>query len=254
MKHDIKEAFRPIQAEQALKDHTKAFLAQKTHGYTKTKTAKWPARVCAAACACLLLLLVGGRWLYFTPTSQISIDINPSLELSVNRFNRVISASGLNDDGQEFANTLNIKFTNYTDAVDRILESERIASLLSNNEVMTITVTGPDETQSAKIFSEMKGCTAERKNTYCYFAGLEEVAAAHEAGLSYGKYRAFLEIQALDPDMTPDAIQDMTMREIRDLIDSLSADHENEMSSNGHKGHGHRGAGSGYGDKRENAE
>ncbi len=254
MNYDIKETFRQIQAEQALKDHTKAFLVQKTHGYAKTKTVRWPARVCVAACACLLLLLVGGRWLYFTPTSQISIDINPSLELSVNRFNRVISANGLNDDGREFANALDIKFTNYTDAVRRILEDENIARLLSNNEVMTITVTGPDETQSAKIFSEMKGCAAERKNTYCYFAGLEEVAAAHEAGLSYGKYRAFLEIQALDPDITPDAIQDMTMREIRDLINSLSTDHENEISSNGHKGHGHRGFGSGHGDKQENGE
>ena len=252
--NDIKEVFSQIQAEQTLKDGTKAFLAQKTHGYTKTKTVKWQPRVFAAACVCLLLVLMGGYWLYFTPTSQISIDINPSLELSVNRFNRVVSANGLNDDGREVANTLDIQFTNYTDAVHRILENETIASLLSNDEVMTITVTGPDETQSAQIFSEMKGCTAEQKNTYCYFARLEEVAAAHEAGLSYGKYRAFLEIQALDPDITPDVIQHMTMREIRDFMDSLSADNENEISSNAQKGHGHRGFGSGHGGKQENAE
>lgn len=30
----------------------------------------------------------------------------------------------------------------------------------------------------------------------------EEVASAHETGLSCGKYRAFLELQLLDPDIT----------------------------------------------------
>ena len=32
-----------------------------------------------------------GHWLYFEPTAEISIDINPSLELELNRFNHVLS-------------------------------------------------------------------------------------------------------------------------------------------------------------------
>mgnify|MGYP006964182038 CR=1 FL=1 len=50
--------------------------------------------------ACLLLLFLGGRQFYFIPTVKISIDINPSMELGVNRFDRIVSVEGYNDDGK----------------------------------------------------------------------------------------------------------------------------------------------------------
>lgn len=111
----------------------------------------------------MALLLIGGYWLYFTPTVKISIDINPSVELGVNRFNRIISFESYNDDGQELINSLDIKFTNYSEAVNRIIESENVISLLSNNEIMTIAVIGSDSTQSEEILSNLKTCTAEKK-------------------------------------------------------------------------------------------
>lgn len=71
--------------------------------------------------------------------------------------------------------------------------------LLSDGEIMAIAIIGKDSAQSEEIFSAIQSCTAEKSNTYCYAARAEEVQAAHEAGLSYGKYRAYLELQALDP-------------------------------------------------------
>lgn len=50
------------------------------------------------------------------------------------------------------------------------------------------------------------------------------MAAAQEAGLPYGKYRAFLELQALDPTLTPEDVAGMTMKEIRAWIDELAAE------------------------------
>ncbi len=231
MNHKLKEVFQQIQAEDELKNNTKVFLQQKTQGYTKVKTTRRQYYVYAAACVCLLLMLFGGRWLYFTPVAQISIDINPSIELNINRFDQVISVNSFNKDGEELVKSLNLKIKNYTDAINQIMNDEKILSLLSKNEIMTITVTGPNGKQSSRILSKVKTCTAKRKNTYCYFASSEEVSEAHNMGLSCGKYKAFLEIQALDPNITLDAIQDMTMREIRELIHSLSKNNENEDSS-----------------------
>ena len=221
MNDRLKEAFGCIRAGEELKTATKAFLIQKTQGCQKTGPAKCPFYA-YAACAGLFLLFLCGRWLYFTPTTHISIDINPSIELSVNRFNRVIFIDGLNEDGRALLPALPIRFMNYTDAIERILENESIIALLSDREIMTITVTGPDGIQSSEIFSGIRDCAGTHRNAYCYFASSEEVAAAHDAGLSYGKYRAFLEVRLLDPAVTPEAIQEMTMREIQDLIDRLS--------------------------------
>lgn len=246
MRNKLKEVFNQVQAEEELKNSTRAFLAKKTQGYTRMRISKRQHHLYIAACACLLLMLFGGRWLYFVPTAEISIDINPSIELSINRFDQVISASGFSEDGQELSKTLDIKFKNYTDVIKQILNDEKVMTLLSNNEVMTITVTGPDKIQSSKILSEVEVCTAEQKNTYCYFMPSEEVALAHEMGLSYGKYRAYLEVQSFDPSITPETIQGMTMREIWELLASLSADHINEDSSYNGGRNGHHGYGNGY--------
>lgn len=239
MNNAFKAIFAPIQAERDLKDRTRAFLAERTQSYTKGAAAKRRYPAYAAACACLLLALLGGRWLYFTPTAEISIDINPSIELSVNRFDRVISVTGFNEDGQELSGTLDVKYMNYTQALEHILHHDSITALLSVGEVMDITVVGPDGRQSAELLSGVKTSTAGQRNVACHFAQPEEAAAAHEAGLSCGKYRAFLELQRLDPDVTPETVQGMTMREIRDMIDRLSP--------SGGWGGGHHGNGGGHG-------
>ena len=231
MNNSFKGLFSQIQADEALKDRTKEFLAEKTQGYTGVKAVKRKYPLYAVACVCLLFVLFLGRWFYFTPVAAISIDINPSIEMGINRFDQVISVDGFNEDGRELSNTIDVKYKNYSDAIEQILNDDTIAALLSDNEIMTITVIGPDGQQSEKILSGVKACTAEHGNTYCYFATSEDVATAHETGLSCGKYRAFLELQLLDPDITPEKVQGMTMREIRELINSLSVDGETDTSS-----------------------
>lgn len=88
---------------------------------------------------------------------------------------------------------------------------------------------------------------------YCYFALSEEVAA-YETGRSRGKYRAFLELQLLDPEITPETVQGMTMREIRDLIRRLSGYGEDDEAPYHNRGNGHHGygCGRGYGNGRGN--
>lgn len=229
MYEKLKEAFDQIQAEEELKSRTKEYIFHKTNGYTQKKAVNY--RVLLSAAACMMLFVFSGHWIYFTPTTEISIDINPSMELAVNRFDRVISVDGYNDDGEELAASLDIKYMNYSDAVNEIIESDAVTSLLSENEIMSITVTGTSEAQSSKVLSDIQSCTREHKNTYCYSARSEDVESAHELGLSYGKYKAFLELQSLNPDITVSDIQNMTMREIKDLTDKLSAKKNNNTSS-----------------------
>ena len=232
MNNAFKELFGPIQAGEELKDSTKAFLAEKTRNYRRAAPERRRYHIYAAACACLLFVLLGGQKLYFTPTAEISIDINPSIELSVNRFDQVVS--------------VDIKYKNYVEAMERILHHDSITALLSGDEIMTITVVGADERQSAKILSGVAACTASRNNTYCYFVRSEDVAAAHDVGLSCGKYGAFLELQRLNPDVTPETVQGMTMREIRELIESLSAG-GNDTALYNSWGNGHHGQGGNHG-------
>lgn len=220
MKDQIKEAFEQVRADGALKTRTKAFIRQKTRGYTRAPAVNL--RRLASVLACMALLLAGGRWFYFTPTVAISIDINPSVELGVNRLNRVVSVEGYNDDGWALVRAIDVKYMDCFDAVTRIVHSEDVASRLEDGQIMTIAVVGEQGGQSEQILSGIRSCTAGTDNAYCYAMRPEEVETAHEAGMSYGKYKAYLELRALDPTMTAEEIQGMTMREIRERIRLLS--------------------------------
>ena len=244
MDNRIREALQQIHAGEDLKRRTREYVAQKTQKYAAAPTGR--RRRLAPALACLLVaaLLGGGSWLYFVPTASIGIDINPSLELRINRFDRVLSVEGYNDDGQSLAAALDLTFLDYNDAVEEILGSDALTAMLSGGEILTITVAGTDEAQREQILSDMETCTAGHRNAHCYAAGSDDVAAARALGLTYGKYRAYLVLRALDPDITPDEIRDMTMREIRDRILALAPDGEAGSGAYGHHGagggHGHR--------------
>ena len=56
------------------------------------------------------------------------------------------------------------------------------------------------------------------------------LAAAAEAGLSYGKYRAYLALRELDPAVTPEAVRGMSMRELRQWMEALSAGDSTDSS------------------------
>ena len=49
-----------------------------------------------AACLCLLLL---GSWIWQSPIGTVRMQINPDVQMSVNRFDRVVALEGLNEDG-----------------------------------------------------------------------------------------------------------------------------------------------------------
>ncbi len=222
MNERIKTAFGKVRAGDDIKRKTKIYIAQKTRCYTKRGLSSYRKILSAAAVCLMTLALFVCTGLYFTPTVFIDVDINPSLELGLNRFNKIISVEALNDDGKELMKSLDIKFMGYDDALQSIIENKSVEVLLSENEIMTITVIETDAAQSADILSGAKNCVNGRGNVYCGSASPEEISAARELGLSCGKYRAFLELRELDPDITAETIQGMTMREIRELICSLS--------------------------------
>ena len=221
MNNQLKEAFGEVRAEEELKDRTREFLFQKTNGYMKKRNGS--RRQLAVAFSCLFLLLAGGGWLYFTPTVEISVDINPSIELRVNRFNRIVSCESYNEDGKLLLDSLDVRFKEYSEAIDEIAENETIQTLLSEEGVMTITVVEKDNRQARKIYSEIQEDVRETTNTHCYYAQKQDVEEAHEMGLSYGKYRAFQEVQEVNPDITVHDIQGMTMCEIRSLLEESTA-------------------------------
>ena len=144
MSKNLREAFDSIHADPALKESTRAFLREKTGNYTapepRRRSGGFRRLAPALACAALLVVGLSGYQAYFTPTSAISIDINPSVELEINRFDRVITVEGLNDDGTALAAELNVRFLSYDDALEQIIASDAIQQCLADDGLLSIVV------------------------------------------------------------------------------------------------------------------
>ncbi len=206
-----------IHAEEELKEHTREYLAQKVYARRRRPFASPLVRLASCA-ACLVLLLLGGGYLYLTPTAFISIDVNPSLELGINRFDRVVTVEGYNPEGEAIAASLDIRFLNYQDALEQILADPELGAYLAENEEMNLTVASSNTTQGSEILQNMEDCVSGHENVHCHQGNSETMEEAHSAGLSFGKYQAYLILRELDPSVTLEEVQGLSMREIREWI------------------------------------
>lgn len=126
---------------------------------TKKKTRRW-APLAAAACLALVLVGGGGGYYYYTANnavaSLVSLDVNPSIQLEVNKNEKVLSATPMNDDGAEILADMDLKGTQADVAMYAI-----IGSLLQHGYVdelansILITVEDDDPTRGEKLQQEL---------------------------------------------------------------------------------------------------
>lgn len=253
MENKLKRVLDQVTAEEELKNRTREFLREERNRSGISPWRSLPRLI--PAVACMVLLVVWGYWLYFVPTATISIDINPSLELELNRFDRVVGLRGYGD-GEDLAQTLSVTHLDYDQAMEQIMQSQPIADLLAQDAVMTVGVIGRDNAQTARLLVSVEFHAAQQENTYCYQAHREEVEHAHELGMSYGKYYALLELETLGAEVTAEDVQNMTMGEIWEMkehcenhdeqeateescqTESEHQSHSGNSGEHGHSGHG----------------
>lgn len=69
------------------------------------------------------IFIIGGILLFNNPTSYVSIDINPSIMISTNVFNKVVKVESLNDSADRVIKDLNLYGKNVVDAVNEIVDN-----------------------------------------------------------------------------------------------------------------------------------
>ena len=113
-----------------------------------------------AAAACLVLAVTGGGVGYYlqsnTVASIISLDVNPGVELTVNRQEKVLSAAPTNEDAVDILDGMELKGTPLDVAMNAI-----VGSLVKNGYVdelansILITVEDEDTARGARLQQEL---------------------------------------------------------------------------------------------------
>lgn len=73
----------------------------------RTKKQRKLAWIACAACAAVITCASGG-YAYATPSTYVSLDVNPALEFSLNRFDRVISVKAVNEDADSLLKEIKV--------------------------------------------------------------------------------------------------------------------------------------------------
>jgi len=88
------------------------------------KSRKTVMKITSIAAVCLLALGIGaGAYSYVTPYSYIDLDINPSIELTVNIYDRIIEVEALNEDGDRLIQDRNFRHMKLDSGVMLLLNS-----------------------------------------------------------------------------------------------------------------------------------
>ncbi len=160
--------------------------------------------------ACFLMIIsfsAIGLGIYFNESALISLDVNPSLELSVNRFDRVIDARALNDEGDNILEQINVKNKLLDDAVLTLIE-QGLGKYVQNNPLVTFTVYSPDMETQKLIMSNLQDTadnyiSAHHANVQVELLSVDKelINVAHEYNVTAGKYTALKELQSVLPGM-----------------------------------------------------
>lgn len=189
------------------------------------------ASVVASAAAVFVMIFMGSR--FFSSIKEfayVDIDINPSIEITINKNENVLKAEALNNDGQILLDAVKIKNKKLTDAVSLLInESKEIGFIDSdNNKVILTTALNSDkisQNENEELISMVSSLKEITDNS-----GIESKVIqltpkdrkeAIENGLSMGKY--YIYTKAIDEgiQMTIDEVKNSSISTLLSKVDIL---------------------------------
>lgn len=192
-----------------------------------------------AACFALFIFTgIFGFNVYFKETSLISMDINPSIEISLNRFNRVISYNSRNSEASKISSLLNIKNKTYDEAVKLIIEDDALKKYLIEKSYFVFAIQSDDEKDEDDMLEKLKSLLGkeinleneEQTQVIFYVVDKTIVNEAHAHDTTPGKYMSIQELMEIQPDAKREDYLDKSVGEIQKHIHDHCEDSHEESS------------------------
>ncbi|MBR1629074.1 MAG: hypothetical protein IJ679_07405, partial [Lachnospiraceae bacterium] len=125
--------------------------------------ASMPHGMKAAAAAVALFMVLGGTYFQTAlPVSYITMDVNPSMEYALNRSDRVVEVSALNEDAKVIVEELSVSGERIGDAVEKAEDVLEEHGYLRDGGSVLFSVSSNDDTHSGKLEKELTGAMDKR--------------------------------------------------------------------------------------------
>ena len=196
-------------------------------------------RAACAAAAVILLSTTG--WAYYSPYSYVSLDVNPSIEYSVNRFDRVLSCIAVNGDGADIVDGLRLKHKNIQDALGETIQKIADAGYLKGEQAgIMITASSKSPQKSKDLADDLKETAEEETardnpnvNLEAVEVGLEYVQQARQLGVTPGKLVLVGKLKDSGTELTEDELRIWLDSPVKDIMEQIQENKKEEKAQNG---------------------
>ncbi len=185
----------------------------------------------AAATAAFLLVCATSAWAYYTPYSYVSLDVNPSIEFTLNRFGVVLSANGVNPDGEEILSGLgDMQNMPIQEAIALTVQQISDEGYFDGETGGGIVVaTSAEDEEAAEELADQLQDTIEQDTTEngdtveveAVSVGLERVQKARELGVTPGKLNLVEKLQASAQDPASVDIQLWLDKPVKEIMKAI---------------------------------
>ena len=199
----------------------------------KTTKRRWTSLIAA----CLAAMLLGGGLFYQRANavaSVVSLDVNPSIELKVNRSEKVLVCTPLNEDAKailaDMGNGADLKGAKLDVAVNAIVGSlVRNGYLNSISSAIMISVEDKDTARAEKLQRELTSAvdgvlqTSEAKAAVLTQTLTQDAAReqqARENNISTSKAALVNRVLTINPSLKFDALAKLSVEELKDLAEA----------------------------------
>jgi hypothetical protein len=187
----------------------------------------WAASAAAAVCLCGI-----GVWAYTSPYSYVSLDVNPSIEFTLNRFDRVLTVTAVNDDAQEIVGELvlqNLNHKTIDTAIAKAVQELTDKGFFDGDEEggVMIATSGKDlkkaETMAQRLQERVQEDLGdENVNVESVSVGLERVREAQKLGVTPGKLNLVEKLQASTGDTDSIDVEEWLDKPVREIMKAIN--------------------------------
>ena len=191
-----------------------------------------PAKVVALASAAAAVVMMCGvtAWAYCTPYSYVSLDVNPSIEYSVNRFNRVLSVKAVNGDGEKILADLDLNNKTIDEAIqDTVGQIDKAGYFTTEDPGGIVIATSSENEQDSQELAADLQSTAEQAvedattpvEVEAVSVGYERVQEARALGTTPGKLNLVEKLQASMDNPDSFNVQDWLKKPVKEIMKAI---------------------------------
>ncbi|HEX3039576.1 MAG TPA: anti-sigma factor domain-containing protein, partial [Caproiciproducens sp.] len=206
----------------------------------KKQAIHFSVRTAAVAASVAIVMLLGSvtAWAYYTPCTYVSLDVNPSIEYSVNRFDRVLSAQAVNSDGADILSDLSLSNKTIDEAIRDTVDQIQSDGYFKDSGGIVISTSGDDEQAVQGLAEDLKDVAQEAVKdsnapveVEAISVGRARVLEAQKLGTTPGRLNLVQKLQASAGEESID-LQEWLKKPVKDIMKAIKTAKKQSKSEN----------------------